>query len=169
MAAKASRLTTVIIVCIAVLSAGCAKEKVTQIKVLSEQEAADLWSRAESNQPIGKAVVRRIPGETGTTVVTTQAYMLRMQGGGSTGVVTACGFSCIAPAGTSPGDCKTSGCEPSGNSCTPASCGACTPSQPCKAEASFGIFGVGTFIARLDPKSPPPPINALRVAGNTRR
>ena len=166
MAAKANRFTMAILVFAVILLTGCAKEQATQIKVLSEQETADLWAKAESNQPIGKPVARTILGETGTTVVTSQAYMLRMPGGGATGVVTVCGFSCIAPAGSKPSDCKTSGCEPSGNSCTPASCGNCTPSQPCTAQASLGIFGSRAFIARLDPKSLTR--DALRVAGNTR-
>jgi hypothetical protein len=168
MTRRAGGFSVLIVSGVAVLLIGCSREKATQIKVLSEQEAADLWSRAESNQPVGKASSRKILGDTGVTVVTTQAYMLRMRGGGSNGIVTACGFSCIAPAGTSPKDCQTSGCEPSGNTCTPASCGSCIPSQPCKAESNWGVFG-GIFIARLDRGSGAPPVSGLRVVSNTRR
>ena len=154
MAAKAGRLVTVIIACIAVLSAGCARAKVAQVKVLSDQEFADLWNRAAGHEPVGKPVVRRMPDEKGMTTVTTQVYMFQDPRGGRGvppgGVMVVCGFACIAPEGTKPSECKTSGCEPSGLTCTPASCGNCTLSQPCKREAGLGIFGGGTFIASLD-------------------
>ena len=159
----------VIAVCAATLSGCCAKSTATQIRVLSEQEAADLWAQAERYEPIGQADVRRIDGETSTTVVTTQAYMLQNRGGGTTGIVVACGFACVAPPGKKPSDCVTSGCKISGKSCTPASCGGCTMSQPCQPTTAWGIFGGGlimasgandTFMARLDPPTAPPHTDA---------
>lgn len=143
---KSGRLITAILFCTAVLTAGCAHKQVVQMHALSDQEAADLWTRAETKEPVGKAVVRMDTGSDGvTTVSTTQTYALRMIGGGSNGLATVCGYSCTPRPGSGPGSCKTSGCLPSGNSCTPASCGDCTQSSPCRVESTFGIFG-GNFI-----------------------
>jgi hypothetical protein len=164
----AGRLTTLAVVCFMVLSAACAREKAAEIRVLSEQEFSDLWNKATSREPVGKPVVRKISGETGTTTTTAQAFMISNPGGGRTPTMTICGFACVAPAGTKPADCKTSGCEPSGLTCTPADCGNCTISQPCKMEVRFAASG-GIFMARLEPESPPAPTDGLRVAANARR
>jgi hypothetical protein len=143
----ASRLTLVVLVLTTTLS-GCAKKQPDpQVRLLSEQEAADLWNKAESRQPVGEAMVRRFPGEAGTHVTTTQAYALRMANGGGAGsLVTVCGGYCqVTTQGGTTAGCQTSGCVPSGHSCTPLVCsGNCSVSGACRAEATFGVFS-GVF------------------------
>jgi hypothetical protein len=134
-----TRFATMIVVCVAVLSAGCGVKKETpQIRLLSEQEADDLWNKAERREPVGEPVVKTTEDESGTTVTSTQVYMLSMPGGGgSTGLGAVCGGSCIGGIGS---ECKTSGCMPSGRSCTPLNCsGTCTLKQACRREAIFVI------------------------------
>src|SRR5215813_5477230 len=136
------RLTAVVLVCTAVLSVGCAKEKAPEFRILSDQEAADLWNKAESRDRVGEAVVKKIQNDKGTTVITTQGYTLRMPGGGSRGLVTVCGGGCTLEPGGTFGGCQHSGCMPSGNSCTPLVCsGDCRVSSPCRPEATIGIGG----------------------------
>jgi len=147
MVTKAGRLITSIFLCAAFLVAGCAHKQVAQIRALSDQEAADLWTRAETKEPVGKPVVRTVTDLDGvTTVSTTQSFMLRMKGGGSNGLATVCGYSCQPRPGSGPESCQTSGCMPSGNSCTPASCGNCAQTRPCRVESTFGTFGGTLFI-----------------------
>lgn len=133
-----TRLTTVMLVCVAVLYTSCAvKKEAPQIRLLSEQEADDLWSRAASREPVGNPDVKTTQDETGTTVISTQVYMLRMPDGGSTGLGAVCGGSCIGGIGP---ECKTSGCMPTGRGCTPLSCsGTCKLKNSCRREAVFAI------------------------------
>lgn len=134
-----TRLTTVILVCVAVLNTSCAmKKEAPQIRLLSEQEADDLWNKAESREPVGEPVVKTTQDKTGTTVTSTQVYMLRMLGGGgSTALGAVCGGSCKGGIGP---ECKTSGCMPAGRSCTPLQCsGTCTLNDACRREAIFAI------------------------------
>jgi len=148
--AMARRLTLVTLVCVVILLVGCAKKQpAPQLRVLSEQEAADLWNKAESREPVGDPVVKTIQGDNGTTVTTSQAYMLRRAGGGGPGgLVTVCGGSCTLNPGGTFGGCQTSGCFPAGNTCTPLVCsGSCKLASSCQAEAHFGAFGgFGEFI-----------------------
>lgn len=132
------KLTMVTLVCVAVLSAGCARQKeLPQIRALSDQEADDLWNKAERQEPVGEPVVKTTKDETGTTVISTQMYMLRMPGGSSTGFGAVCGGSCIGGIGP---ECKTSGCMPSGRGCTPLTCsGTCTLKQACRREAVIAL------------------------------
>jgi hypothetical protein len=141
--AIATRRTSLILVCAAILMTGCAKpQPAPKIKVLSEQEASDLWNKAEKREPVGDPIVTTVQGDTGTTVTSSQAYMLRGPGGGGGGLVTVCGGSCTVSAGGTLSGCQTSGCMPAGNSCTPLVCsGSCKTSSQCKAESHFGIFG----------------------------
>ena len=142
MANWASWRTTVIIACATVLSVGCTTMKVPEPRALSEQESTELWSRALSYDRIGAADVRKIQGENEVTVVCTQAYSLRAAGGGHLGTaVTVCGGSCQLKPGSTFGSCVTSGCVPSGRSCSPLVCsGGCTVASSCKAEATVGFF-----------------------------
>ena len=131
----------VLLVCAIVLSGSCKRAEPPQIRMLSEQEAADLWNRAESHQPMGEAVVRRFQEEGGVvTVLTSQAFMLRMGGGGTGQTVTSCSGSCILNPGATFGDCQTSGCLSTGKSCTPLVCsGGCKVSRACEAGFNFGF------------------------------
>ena len=139
-------LAAVVVVSAAILGVGCRTGQTPEVRMLSEKEAADFWNRAESREPAGQSSVRKIESGTGTVVITTQAYTLRMPGGGGGGLVTVCGGGCQAGAG-GPSGCQTSGCEPTGNSCTPLQCsGNCTLSHACKAEA-WGFSSGGLFHA----------------------
>jgi hypothetical protein len=134
-----TRLTTVILVCAAILSTSCGRKKeVPQIRVLSEQEADGLWDKAEKREPVGEPVTKTTEDETGTTITSSQVYMLTMPGGGgSIGLGAVCGGSCIGGIGP---ECKTSGCMPTGRGCTPLKCsGICRLSKACKREAIFSI------------------------------
>jgi hypothetical protein len=126
----------------AIFWTGCRSPQTPQVRTLSDQEAADLWNRAESREPVGEPAVRTIRSETGTTVVTTQIYLLRMAGGRPGGqLVTACTGSCLLKPGGTFDDCKSSGCFRSANSCTPLVCsGSCTLSSACNPAQSVGIF-----------------------------
>ncbi len=143
----ASWVSTVIIACAALFSAGCSTTaKPPEVRVLSEKQAADLWSRAASYEPMGAADVRKFQSATGVDVVGSQAYLMRMSGGGSGTSVTVCGGSCQLTSGGTFGSCVTSGCTPTGRSCTPLVCsGSCTLSSSCQAQASLGVFGSGVF------------------------
>lgn len=134
-------IITIIIACAAVLSGSCTRADTPQIRMLSEQEAADLWNSAESREPIGEATVRSFPDEGGVvTVITSQMYMLRMADGGSGQTVTSCSGSCILTPGSTFEDCKTSGCLSTGTSCTPLVCsGGCRVSRSCQAAFNYGL------------------------------
>lgn len=141
--AIARMLTTAVLVFAALLSTACTprQAKVPQIRILTDQEAIDLWNRAESREPVGEPVVQEFKKDTKdekcTEVITTQVYMLRMPGGGSNGLGISCGGNCIATGDGTPADCKTSGCFHKGGSCTPLVCsGKCTVSKACKVERS---------------------------------
>ena len=132
-------LTTLILISAAMGSTGCQWKHAQQVRLLSDQEAADIWSRAEAYEPVGAPVVKQLPDDTGacTTVVTNQVYMLTMPGGGRAQIIVACGGSCNTGGGPL-GDCKTSGCLSNGKSCTPLKCsGNCTLSRACKPETSL--------------------------------
>lgn len=134
-----TKLTTVILVCVAVLYTSCAiRKEAPQIRLLTEQEANDLWDKAESREPVGEPVVKTTSDETGTKVTSTQVYMLRMAGGGgSTGLGAVCGGSCSGGIGS---ECKTSGCMPTGRGCTPLTCsGTCKLKDSCRRESIFAI------------------------------
>jgi hypothetical protein len=145
MANRTSWVITAIIAANALLSAGC-MTKAPEVRVLSDQQAADLWSRAASYQAVGAAEVRRTQTENGVNVTCSQAYSMLMRGGGSGTTVTVCGGTCLLKSGGTFGACVTSGCMPSGGTCTPLVCsGSCTLSSSCRAEATIGVFGGGIF------------------------
>src|SRR5438093_13183310 len=119
-------LAAVVVVSAAILGVGCRTGQTPEVRMLSEKEAADFWNRAESREPAGQPSVRKIESGTGTVVITTQAYMLRMPGGGGRGLVTVCGAGCQAGAGR-PSGWQARGCEAAGNPCPPlAGSGICT-------------------------------------------
>src|SRR5438034_2666215 len=89
-------LAAVVVVSAAILGVGCRTGQTPEVRMLSEKEAADFWNRAESREPAGQPSVRKIENGTGTVVITTQAYTLRMPGGGGGGLVTGCGGGCQA-------------------------------------------------------------------------
>jgi hypothetical protein len=136
------RALAAILVCGGVVLSGCALQQQPEVKILSDEEAAELWESAEGFEPVGKPVTRQFPGTTGTITTTSQVYLLRMPGGRlGTSVVTVCGGSCLLKPGGTFGGCVTSGCMPSGNSCTPLVCsGTCELSSACTAQSSIGIF-----------------------------
>ena len=128
-----SKFQGLMLACAFLFLSGCEKQKAPNVKILSEQEASDLWKRAESHAPVGELVVRKHRGDGGTIKTATQVYRLKMQAGKpGVSVAASCSGSCkLTPGGTFD-DCKTSGCEPSGNSCTPLSCsGTCQLSNSC--------------------------------------
>jgi hypothetical protein len=134
-------LAALILIYAAVGLTGCQWKQAQQLRLLSDQEAADIWSRAEGYEPVGDPVVKQLPDEMGacTTVVTNQVYMLRMPGGGRAQVMVGCGGSCKTDGGPL-GDCKTSGCLSNGRSCTPLKCsGNCTVSSACKPLTSLFV------------------------------
>lgn len=142
----AGRLISVIPVVAVMLLGGCTKKEAPKMQLLSEQEAADLWNKAESRQAIGDPMIRKFQTDNGTVVSTTQAYALRMAGGGGGSLVTVCGGSCIVEGNGSLHECQTSGCMPSGNTCTPLVCsGSCKLSNSCRAEATIGVVGAVAF------------------------
>jgi len=131
------RLTTVILVWAAVLLAGCARQMAPEIRMLSDQEAADLWDKAESRERVGEPVVKTVQNGQCTTVITTQVYRL----GRSTNLIAACGGGCQVTGPGGPAGCQTSGCFSTGRGCTPLICsGNCTLSHPCKPASNFGVF-----------------------------
>src|SRR5204862_809446 len=111
-------LAAVVVVSAAILGVGCRTGQTPEVRMLSEKEAADFWNRAESREPAGQPSVRKIESGTGTVVITTQAYMLRMPGGGGGSLVTARVGGCQVGVG-GPGACQPGGSEPAGNSRTP--------------------------------------------------
>jgi hypothetical protein len=134
-------LTTLILVsAVAVGLTGCQKQT-QQLRLLSDQEASDIWNKAVAYEPVGGPVVKQLPDDTGAcmNVVTNQVYMLTMPGGGRTQIMVGCGGGCKTDGGPL-GDCKTSGCLSNGRSCTPLKCsGNCTVSSACKPLTSLVI------------------------------
>ena len=138
----ACRLVTLIIGCLVVVSSGsCKRAETRQIRIVSGQEAADLWDRAQTREPVGQAITRTFREEGGVlTVVTSQTYMLRMAGGETGGTVSSCSASCILNPGATFDDCKTSGCLSTGKTCTPVVCsGGCRVSRSCQATFDYGF------------------------------
>lgn len=136
------KIFTTMLVCAGVILSACANPKQPEVKILSDEEASDLWKSAESYKPVGKAITKQFPGSTGTITTTSQVYLLRMPGGRQgPSIVTVCGGSCQLKPGGTFGTCVTSGCLPSGNGCTPLECsGSCELSSPCTAQSSIGVF-----------------------------
>ncbi len=136
------RLTTVILVWAAVLSAGCARQKAPEIRILSDQEAADLWDKAESRERVGEPVVKTVQDGQVTRVITTQVYVLRGPGGrGSTQMVSGCGGSCQVTGTGGTSGCHTSGCLSTGKGCAPLVCsGNCTLSGECGPLTHIWVF-----------------------------
>jgi hypothetical protein len=139
-----SRLAFVLAASMVAVSAGCRKTENTDppaLKVLSDAEAAAFWTSADSREPVGKATVRRIEIDNTVTVVCTQAYALRIRGGGRGGVMVACGGSCKLKPGGTFGTCKTSGCLSEGTSCSELNCSdGCELATQCKPENPIGLF-----------------------------
>jgi hypothetical protein len=79
---------------------GCQKQT-QQLRLLSDQEASDIWNKAVAYEPVGGPVVKQLPDETGacTNVVTNQVYMLTMPGGGRTQIMVGCGGGCKTDGG----------------------------------------------------------------------
>jgi len=123
-----------ILTCVTVLAVGCKPAKMPQLRPLSEQEAADLWNRARSYEPVGQPTVQKIMGDAEVTVICAQSYALRIDTGrGPEPVITSCGGSCKLNPGAKFADCKTSGCLSTGKTCSPLKCeGGCTLSSACK-------------------------------------
>ena len=134
-------IVTTFLICACVILAGCASPKLPEVRILSDEEASELWDKAESYKPVGEAVTKTFPSSAGTIVTTSQVYSLRMSGRPGLSVVTVCGGSCQLKPGGTFGSCVTSGCVPSGKRCTPLVCsGSCEVSKACSAESSIGIF-----------------------------
>jgi hypothetical protein len=141
MAVTARQRIALVVACAAVLAAGCATAREPQLQRLSEKEAADLWSRARSYEPVGAPAIERIEGESEVTVLCAQVYALKMDTGKGGPIATTCGGSCKLKPGAKFSDCKTSGCLSSGRTCTPLVCeGGCTLSSACKATFVFGLM-----------------------------
>jgi hypothetical protein len=115
-------------------------EKATEIRALSDAEAAKLWDSDAPRQAIGEATIQNIPVEGGVAVVCTQAFSARLAGGGPGGVITSCGGSCKLKPGATFGQCITSGCRSNGKTCSPLVCsGGCELATSCKATKASGF------------------------------
>jgi hypothetical protein len=115
----------------------------TEVRQLTPEETAELFDSAASVEAVGEPSIQAVTDDTGTTVITTQAFRLRTdtgRGGGT--VLTGCTGRCkvTGPGGLS--DCKTSGClSDKKGGCTPLKCsGSCTVSAECSSLNNVGLF-----------------------------
>ena len=105
-------VVTTFLICACVILSGCASPKPPEVRILSDEEASELWDKAESYKPVGEAVTKTFPSSAGTIVTTSQVYSLRMSGRPGLSVVTVCGGSCQLKPGGTFGSCVTSGRGP---------------------------------------------------------
>ena len=109
-------------ICACVLLSGCAGDdrgEAPEVTFISAEKAAELWETAESREPVGERAVEQLPDEYGTTVVSRQAFRLGFPGRGPITLARCCSGSCVLTEGSTLSDCKTSGCEPSSDGCSP--------------------------------------------------
>lgn len=115
----------------------------TGLQALPDAEVERLWAGSASLTPVGPATVQRIPVSGGVAVACSQTYAMRLSTGRPGSVMTSCGGSCKLKPGATFEQCRTSGCMPSGRTCTPLVCsGGCELSSACTASrgAGFAIF-----------------------------
>jgi hypothetical protein len=128
---------------VGVILAGCAPRQsaVPEVRQLTQEETDKLFDEAKSVEAVGEAMIRSTVVGDMTVTTTSQMLIVTRPGGGREPVLGFCGGSCkVTVEGGTLGQCKTSGCAPSGRSCTPLVCsGSCTLDRACKREPAFSF------------------------------
>ncbi len=112
-----------------------------EVRMLSAADADKLFDEAEKVEAVGEvAVDSEVVGDV-TVTTTTQVFRIANRGGGTTMALGFCGGQCKVTGEGGLNGCQTSGCAPSGKSCTPLVCsGSCTIDRQCNRERTVGIF-----------------------------
>jgi hypothetical protein len=129
-----------------IVLAGCAPKESAppQVRQLTQEETDKIFDEAKKVEAVGDPMIRTTVIGDVTLTTTSQVFIVTKPGGGTEPILGFCGGQCkVTVEGGTLGQCKTSGCEPSGKNCTPLVCsGSCTLDRQCKREPAFS-FSVG--------------------------
>jgi hypothetical protein len=111
------------------------------VRQLTQEETDKLFDDAKSVEASGAPMIRSTVVGNVTVTTTSQLMIVTKPGGGTEPILGFCTGRCkVTVEGGTLGQCKLTGCEPKGKSCTPIQCsGSCTLDTQCKREPAFSF------------------------------